>query len=269
VVSKEKIESYIQSIPTSPADILEAIKALEENNIIGASTILSKLPPVVAHLQRMSQKGVQTLQEKNPAVNTVLAFFGSKKSKAVLYTYLISLTLPKKWKVFDFDNELFFLLNSELLYYWEQILKEKAPDKIERYIAATPLLTSSIAICDVLFADVKDNIKTLSQMGHNDLNSFLFKLTGFSIFDIAELLGRKLGFDEEVLSVVRLAENCKHDESHILGSELAQYLHLLLFYILSRPVYIKSGLNGFVEFRANDVAGILPCFQNIIGECGL
>jgi hypothetical protein len=269
VISKEQIDAYIQSIPTSPKDITDAIKALEAKDILGAAVILGRLPAVTVYLQNMSQKGIQTLQEKTPQISTILAFFGSKKSKAMLYTYLISLTLPKKWKVFDFDNELFFSLNSELLYYWEKILKAKAPDKIERYISATPLITASVAICDVIFADAKDNIKALRELGHLDLNDLLLRISGSSIFDIAKLLGAKLGFDNEVITIVGLAQDCKHVESHPEHAELARYLHLLLFYILSRAVYMKSGLNGFIQFQAMEVTDILDDFQDIVGECKL
>jgi len=263
MIEKSKVLTYIDQIPSSQEVIQKAITLLNAGNLEDTASLLQSAPAIVGYLQDMSKKGVFPIQEKNPSTIMVLTFFGSKKSKALLYTYLISVMLPKKWRIFKMDNNLFFELNADLVHLWEKILKKESPKNINRYIAASSLITASVAICDSIFGDNEDDINTLRSISEIDFNGLLKYLTDMSIFDIAKIVGEKLAFDSEVIEIIDYASGLSknNDTSEIV--RLGKFLHLLLFFTLSRSHYIKAGLNNFLKFNSDSVVSILEEFNTI------
>lgn len=264
MITKEKVLQYIEQIPTSQQVVQKAISLLEINELEKTVQVLQSSPVIIDYLQKMSQKGSFTLQEKNPSLNMVLVFFGCKRAKAILYSYLISTMLPKKWQLFEMSNELFFELNSDLARNWEKILERVLPSLINKYIAASALLTSSVAICDSIFGEKKEQIYKMQNDGIVDFSELLRNLTGMSIFDIASIIGKKLSFDDEVINLIEQTANISTEKINSEILLLSKYLHILLFFTLSRPNFIKAGLNTFLKFDAENVSDILDNFTTII-----
>ncbi len=264
MISKEVVLSYIEQIPSSQEIIQKAIKLLDANELEKTVLVLQTSPAIIDYLQKMSQKGMFPLQEKEPSLNMVLIFFGCKRAKAILYSYLISIMLPKKWLLFNMTNELFFELNSELARQWEQILERKSPKNINKYIAASSLITASVAICDSIFGAEKEQIETICSVAHVDFSVLLKRLTGMSIFDIAKLVGEKLKFDDAVIDVIMHTADASALLAETESATIAKYLHLLLFFTLSRPQFISAGLNSFLKFNAEEVVDILEDFNDML-----
>ncbi len=264
MIAKSEVISYIAQIPSSQQVIQQAIKLLDSNNLEQAGQLLQTAPAIVDYLQKMSRKGVLCIQEKDPCANTVIVFFGSKKTKAILYTYLISTILPKKWQLFDISNDQFFELSATLIHNWERILKTICPNDISKYIAASSLITSSIAICDSIFGAKRKELDSLMSISHIDFSKLLETLTGMSIFDVAKIVGEKLSFEQEAIDVIGYAATAKESTENPQAAKLGKFLHLLLFYSLSRQEYIKTGLNSFLNFNTDGVAGVFEQFSSIV-----
>jgi hypothetical protein len=263
MITKDEVLSYINHIPTSNSVIQTAIDLLNKDNIEAATLLLQLHPAIIDYLQHMSHRGAICMKEANPSLNSMLIFFGSKRTKALLYTYMISDMLPKKWKLFNMSNDLFFELSAILALEWEKILTEKSPTKATKYIAAPSLLVSSIAICDSLFGAHRSLIDPLISISNIDFNNMLKNLTGMSLFDVAEIVGKKLAFDDEVIEILEYASGTKTSYSSEI-SRLALFLHMLLFHTLSRQKFIEAGLNSFIKFNSTSTEPILSEFAKII-----
>jgi len=58
-------------------------------------------------------------------------------------------------------------------------------------------------------------------------------------------------------SGIKPAQNTQSDT-------LGKWMHLLLFYTLSKPVYIEAGLNDFIEFNIAYVEEVYEEFSSIM-----
>lgn len=264
MISKEVVLSYIEQIPSSQVIVQKAIKLLDANELEKTVLVLQTSPAIIDYLQKMSQKGMFPLQEKDPNLNMVLTFFGCKRAKTILYSYLISIMLPKEWLLFSMTNELFFELNSELARQWEHILEAKSPKNVNKYIAASSLVTASIAICDSIFGAEKEQVETICAVAHIDFSVLLKRLTDMSIFDIAKIVGQKLRFDDAVIDIIVHTSDASMLAGNTEGAFIAKYLHLLLFFTLSRPQFMSAGLNSFLKFNSEAVLDILDDFNDIV-----
>jgi hypothetical protein len=79
------------------------------------------------------------------------------------------------------------------------------------------------------------------------------------LFDICELIAKKWDMDESIGSIVQAASGLKPLEDENLN-RLGKWMHLLLFYTLSKPVYIEAGLNDFIDFQIDYVQDIYDDF---------
>ncbi|MEF3191273.1 MAG: hypothetical protein K6347_01795 [Campylobacterales bacterium] len=260
VITQQEIERYIVAIPASPKFVRDAITALDEEDLIKAGSVIEKDPALTLFLQQIIDRPIFGATEKLKEPVRILSFLGLRASKAILNTYLISLLTPREWRVFKLSNTLFYELSGMMILYWEKLLERYAKDRSLKLISAATLLVSTVAVCEQLFRDYAADARILREQSGITYATILERQAGMSFIDLALVVGQKFGIEAEALTLVELTER-PHVHPDL---RLAKLLHLLFFYVLSRPMFIEVCLNDFMPFRPDFVADVLDDFRAVV-----
>jgi hypothetical protein len=84
-----------------------------------------------------------------------------------------------------------------------------------------------------------------------------------SLFDICSQIADKWEMDEKISKIVQSASGVKPSDDESINN-LGKWMHLLLFYELSQPEFIKAGLNDFVDFQIDYVGDIYEEFATLM-----
>jgi len=263
VVTKEKIEKYILKIPPMPKELSECIKYIDKGDLPNAAKIASNNPAISKYLiDTVNRPVFGFFGKKVENIPQIFGILGLKTAKQILYSYLISLLVPSKWKVFELDNTSFFKLQSELLFFWNEILKfEKTEeDHLKTVITFIP---SAIFVAEEMFKDNFEEFAIIRQVKEINYNEMLRKFTGMNLFDISSLICKKWNMPQPIIKMLKdLGELDASDEKY---GKFVRYMHLLLFFEFSKPPYMQAGLNDFIEFNPDFVEEVYQNFNKIVG----
>jgi HD-like signal output (HDOD) protein len=265
MITKEKIYEYIEQIPPLPDTLKECKDALENKvDLIKAAGIASTDPALMHYLRNIVNKAAFGFKTEVKDAHQIFGILGLERSLQIINSYLFSLITPKRWSVFEMDDQKFFSLQSELIELWNKILSyEKCSDK---HIAQTvTVIASSIIVCEELFKDNLEDFLLLKETKNISYNKILKKLTGFSLFDISIMICEKWELPKKDVLILKILENkdAKCDKQYL---RFAKFLHLLLFYLFSKAEFLESGLNDFLDFDTEFVAEIYEDFMSILGD---
>jgi hypothetical protein len=171
---------------------------------------------------------------------------------------------PKKWRVFKLDDEKFNELQANLSFYWSKILEYEKIENRE-ISSAISLLPLSIIVCDELFHSSKNELEILSDTSIIDYDFILDKLTGIHLKDLTTKIGKYWGFSETSLNIIRASSEGNYDFDEET-KKLGKWIHLLLFYVLSKPEFINSNLNTFIKFDIEYVQPVYEEFEKALGR---
>ena len=175
---------------------------------------------------------------------------------------MISLLSPAKWSLFELNSHTFYELQAQLSSVWKKILAHlNIEDKeIESAIA---LLPASIIVADALFGEKINDVRLLRSANEIDYNTILQRLCKMDLFDICEEIAKKWNMEPKTYEIVQASSGVKNyeDEQVML---LGKWMHLLLFFTLSKPEFISANLNDFIEFQIDFVEDIYGDFMNIM-----
>lgn len=261
MVTTEQINRYLHNIPASTKQVTTALAALETGDVRAAAESLKTELPVIAYFRHVVASPVYGFRETPSDIGQILALLGPRQSASLLAAYQASLLAPKRWMVFDLSTPKFLDFNAWLGKGWETILAARAPQKLGSLMPAAALMTCAVAVADALLGEYGDDVARLRQAVAFDMNRALTKLTGISLFDLAARIARSWGFSDELAELVAAAGDADVGR----GGELAAWLHLLLFYASSRPLFVDSGLNGFVTLNTEGTAPYIDDFMALMG----
>ncbi|NPA74161.1 MAG: histidine kinase, partial [Epsilonproteobacteria bacterium] len=258
---KDRIEKFIKDIPAIPENVKKCADLIEEGELVKAANVAALDHAFVGYLLDVINKPIFGFGCHIRDIHQVFGILGVEKSFRVVNAYYASLILPKKWEVFDMDNADFRLLQSNLIYHWNKI--SSALECEDLHIASVvSLLPASLAVCEEIFKSDVEDIKLLKSHKNISYDDILFEMTGMRIFDIFDIICKKWELHQEALRLIEYLSSKNDDGS--LFSKLAKYLHLLMFFELSKPKFIKAGVNDFVDFDTSFVEDIYPDFIRII-----
>ena len=69
--------------------------------------------------------------------------------------------------------------------------------------------------------------------------------------------------DEKIAQIIQASSGLKPSSDKKIN-ELGQWMHLLLFYVLSQPSFIHTGLNDFIDFQIDYVSHIYSDFAELM-----
>lgn len=263
IITKQVIKDYISLIPPSPKTLIECNKALEKGDLSKAAKISSEDRAFVAYLKNIVNKPIFGFSKEINDVNQMFSALGVVYAKQLVNSYLLTLIMPKKWEMLHINDNLFTLLQSELMFFWNKIIEKKAC-KNKEIIQAISLVPASIIVCEELFKNAKEEIAQIEGAKTLSKDMILYKLTSLSFFDLACMIAKKWEFSEEVISLIRAIPR-KREQVPQEVEIFSKFAHLLLFYEFSKPEFLNSGLNSFFELDGEYIADINEEFFAVVG----
>jgi hypothetical protein len=174
----------------------------------------------------------------------------------------MTLLSPKKWELFKLKEASFHELQAKLSRRWKQILISLDIDDME-IESAISLLPASIIVSEALFSAKKDDVDMLRSVSDIDLNTILLRLCNLDLFDICEKISLKWEMPSKIAQIVQASSGIKPSDDEEIN-KLGKWMHLLLFYELSQPMFVQAQLNDFIEFNTEYVSDIYEDFSKLV-----
>jgi len=262
LITQEKIDTFIQQIPPSPKALRATLLALNAGELPKAARVAKEDRALSAYLKELVNKPIYGFRGEVNDISQIFGILGVSKSQQAVYNYMLTLLSPAKWKLFKLNKTSFSDLQAELSVGWQKILEHlKIEDKdIE---SAISLLPASIIVSEALFCEKLEDVNLLRSVNNIDLNTILKRLCGMDLFDISERIAQKWEMDEKTAQIIQAASGIKpsnEEEIDLLG----KWMHMLLFFTLSKAKYIEAGLNDFIDFQIAYVSDIYDDFAQVM-----
>ena len=262
MITKEKINEFIEKIPPAPKALQVTIALLNSGELVKAAQIADTDLALKAYLKNIVNKPIYGFRNEVSEVSQIFGILGVSSSQQTVYNYMMSLLSPDKWVLFKLNEKTFHELQAKLSRRWKQILDhlEINDSEIESAIA---LLPASIIVSEALFNDKKEDVDLLRSVNDLDLNTIIKRLCGEDLFDISEQIAKKWDMSEKIAQIVQASSGLKPSQDEETD-KLGKWMHLLLFYELSQPMFIEAELNDFIEFQIDYVSDIYDEFATLM-----
>ena len=262
MITNEKINNFIEKIPPAPKALQTTIMFLNNGELAKAAQIAETDLALKAYLKNIVNKPIYGFKNEVSEISQIFGILGVSSSQQTVYNYMMTLLSPKKWELFKLKESTFHELQAKLSRRWKQILEHLNINDMEIESAIT-LLPASIIVSEALFSDKKEDVELLRSVNNLDLNTILSRLCNVDLFDICEKIAVKWEMPLNITQIVQASSGFKPLEDSDLNL-LGKWMHLLLFYELSQPVFIEAGLNDFIEFQIDYVGDIYDDFATLM-----
>lgn len=264
MIKDKDIKKYLMSIPPLPDTLKQSIKALDDGDLPRAAKFAANDPALSHYLRDLISKPYFGFTHDVKDMHQIFGAMGLVLARQLLSTYMLNLISPQKWYVFDFDTARFQKLQIECIRTWEKILEKMRIDNADVAMSAV-LLPATVIVCEKLFAERKRDVTLLRETKNLSFNEILKRLADMGFYDLAMLIGKRWEMPGVTMKLVLLAsgesslKKVSEKELHV-----AKMLHMTFFYILSRPVYMKAGLNEFVDLNTDFIESIMDSFNDMV-----
>jgi hypothetical protein len=262
MITKNKIDDYIDKVPPAPEALRETIKLLNMGELTKAAKVAQSNLALSSYLRELVNKPIYGFKNEVSDISQIFGILGVSASQQTVYNYMISLLSPDKWLLFKLNAKIFHELQAKLSKRWEQVLLHlKISDK--NIHSAISLLPASIIVSEALFCEKIEDVTLLRDVKALDYNTILSRLCGVGLFDICEQISVKWEMPPEIAKIIQASSGINPSEDEETNS-LGKWMHLLLFYELSQPMFIEAGLNDFVDFQVEYVGDIYEEFATLM-----
>ncbi|QOP41793.1 HDOD domain-containing protein [Sulfurimonas marina] len=262
MITKTQIDNFIEKIPPSPQVLKQTVAILNQGELSKAAKVASQDAAMSSYLKNIVNKPIYGFRQEVKDISQIFGILGLSGSQQAVYNYMISLLSPAKWSLFKLNSHTFYELQAILTTNWQKILKHLNIENKDIESAIT-LLPASIIVADALFGEKLDDVNLLRSANAIDYNTILERLCKMDLFDICEEIAKKWEMDEVTSNIVQCASGVKPSEDEQINL-LGKWMHLLLFYTLSKPEFIEATLNDFVDFQIDFVEDIYPDFITLM-----
>ena len=262
MITKEDIESYIERIPPAPEAVRQTLALLQAGELRKAAAVASQDRALAAYLRNLVNKPIYGFKNEVKDIAQIFSILGVGGSVQTVYNYMMNLLSPKEWRFFKLNQALFNDLQADLSAGWNKILKHHGI-KDQDIEAAVALLPSAVIVAEALFNAHKADVELIQSAKDIDLSTVLKRLCGYTLFDISAMIAKKWEMPSKIADIV-LAASGEYSVKEKEIMELGAWMHLLLFYLFSKPKYIDAGLNDFLEFHIEFVEDIYEEFGKVM-----
>lgn len=262
MITKDKINDYICKIPPAPEALKKTISLLEEGELIKASKVAQSDLALSSYLHDLVNRPVYGFSNEVNDISQMFGILGVSGSQQAVYNYLITLLSPSKWVVFKLNSHTFYELQAKLSKRWEQILKH-LQIKDKNIHSAITLLPASIIVSEALFCEKIDDVNLLRSTSQIDYNTILKRLCDMDLFDISQEIAIKWDMPTDIAKIIQASSGVKPSTDKEID-KLGKWMHLLLFYELSKPIFVDAGLNDFIDFQVDYVQDIYEEFNKVL-----
>lgn len=264
MITEEEVALYIQNIPPAPSILRQTLAYLRDDDLTKAAKCAEGDPALKLYLKTLINRPIYGFRQELSDIAQIFGILGIASSQQIIYNYLLSLLTPKKWLLFTLTNPAFYDLQASLSCNWVKILNHLGLHDRDTE-SAIALLPASIIVCDGLFGAHRTEVTQLRSVKALDYNTILKRLSKQSLFDLCAVIADKWEISPSIAHIVHAASGLDTD---ITGNQktLAQWMHLLLFYELSKSTYVSAGLNEFIDFQIDFVQDIYESFMRVVGD---
>lgn len=262
MITKEKINSFIEKIPPAPKALQATMMLLNNGELSKAAQIAETDLALKSYLKNIVNKPIYGFKNEVSEISQIFGILGVSSSQQTVYNYMMTLLSPKNWVLFNLKEKSFHELQAKLSRRWKQILEHLDINDSEIESAIT-LLPASIIVSEALFSEKKADVDLLRSVNNLDLNTILNRLCGLDLFDICEQISQKWDMPTKVAQIVQASSGFKPSRDENIN-KLGKWMHLLLFYELSKPMFIDAKLNDFIDFKIDYVSDIYDDFAELM-----
>jgi HD-like signal output (HDOD) protein len=262
VVTNDTIQRFIEQIPPAPTVLRETLAYVNGGELVKAARTAEQDPALKSYLKSLVNRPIYGFRNEVSDISQIFGILGVSAAQQTLYSYMLGLLSPASWSLFDLDAASFAELQDRLGRGWHEILLHLRIDDRETESAIT-LLPASIIVCEALFQSHKEEVLLLRSVKAIDYNTILQRLCRQDLFDVCAQIADTWEMPERVSAIVQAASGIKPSEDPAVNT-LGKWMHLLLFYELSRPLFIEAGLNDFIDFQVDYVADIYDDFSSVM-----
>lgn len=262
MITKSTIDNYIEKIPPAPEALKATLMFLESGDLAKAAQIAQTDLALSAYLRAIVNNPLYGFKNEVKGVAQIFGILGLSGSQQAVYNYMMSLLSPSKWQLFKLNRSSFKTLQDNLSVKWKVVLNHLQIDSKDIESAIT-ILPSSIIVTEALFCEHIEDVKHLKSVKALDYNTILKRLCNFDLFDISETIANKWEMPSEISQIVQAASGVKPSDDEKINL-LGKWMHLLLFYELSQPLFIEAGLNDFIDFQIEYVGDIYEDFSALM-----
>jgi HD-like signal output (HDOD) protein len=262
LITKEKIDNYIEKVPPSSQILKVTLSLLNQGELTKAAQIAVKDLALSAYLKDLVNKPIYGFRSEVKDVGQIFGILGVSRSQQTVYNYMINLLSPDEWSLFKLNKTSFSNLQADLSANWQKIL-EYLDIKDKEIESSISLLPASIIVSDALFGENIENVNLLRSVNPIDLNTILKRLSNLDLFDICAKISLKWEMNPKIAEIVQASSGIKPSEDEDIN-RLGKWMHLLLFFTLSKPNYIEAQLNDFIEFQIDYVGEIYNDFASLM-----
>ena len=262
MITNDQITDFIQKIPPSPKALQVTITLLNNGELTKAAQIAQTDLALKSYLKSIVNKPIYGFKNEVSDISQIFGILGVSSSQQTVYNYMMTLLSPKKWKLFKLNESTFHELQAKLSRRWKQILIHLDIDDAEIESAIT-LLPASIIVSEALFNHKKADVEILRSVNNLNLNTILSRLCDLDLFDICEKISQKWEMPPKTAKIIQASSGFKPSDDLEINT-LGKWMHLLLFYELSQPMFIEAQLNDFIEFQIEYVSDIYDDFAELM-----
>jgi len=262
VITKEKIDNYIEKISPSPKALKETLTLLNNGELVKAAKVAQTDLALSAYLKSIVNRPIYGFKNSVSDISQIFGILGVNGSQQAVYNYMMSLLSPNQWKLFGLNKSSFHTLQDALVIKWQMILNHLNIESKDIQNAIT-LLPASIIVSEALFCEHIKDVNLLRSAKALDYNTILMRLCKVDLFDICEQISLKWDMPNEVATIVQAASGVKPSEDALINT-LGKWMHLLLFYELSQPMFIEAGLNDFIDFQIDYIEDVYEEFSTLM-----
>lgn len=262
MITSDTIDSFIKRIPPAPEALKKTLAYLQAEDLTKAAAVAKEDKALNAYLRELVNKPIFGFRNEVHETSQIFGILGVARSQQAVYNYLLTLLSPSKWLLFKLNKSSFYTLQAELTANWQKILKHL--NIVDKEIeSAISLLPASIIISEALFCQKIKDVNLLRSVNPIDFNTILKRLCDADLFDISEKIAKKWNMDDKIAQIIQASSGVKpSNDSEI--DKLGKWMHLLLFFILSKPLFVEAGLNDFIDFQLEYVEEIYADFATLM-----
>ncbi|SFP16023.1 HDOD domain-containing protein [Hydrogenimonas thermophila] len=263
MVTQQQIAEYLKKVPPLSEALKKSFEALENGDLAGASKAAATDPAIIYYLKQIVNSAAFGFRNEVTDPSQIFSILGIARVKQLLYAFMVHSMAPKKWNFFKLSRDDFIQFQASMMNRWEKIVKAENAD--EFFLSASAIMSAGLVVADGIFGDHADDIALIRQVEDLDLDTILERVAKVRFDSIVVSVAKIWEVDPNVIDLVKLSFAKKDCSSEEIKCRLSKYLHLLLFYELSRPVMLEAGANSFIEFKPQYVSEVVSQFQDIVG----
>ncbi len=262
MVTPQQIDEYLKRVPPLPEAIGSSLKYLGEGDLAAAARAASADPALIHYLKRIVNSAAYGFKRELKDPMQIFSALGIQRAKQLLYAYMVNSVAPKKWGYFTLEGDEFLNFQLSFMKRWEKIVSTLKID--EKFMSAAAIMSAGLIVADAIFADHASDVALIKESGDFDLDTILERVSRLSFERLVAAIAEKWDVESDVMRLVSLAFGKEECEGETL-CEPARFLHLLLFYELSRPAMLEAGANSFISFDPEFSMPVLERFEEITG----